>query len=147
MQIVYKIRKNNQRKFMMTDTTFGQRLREKREQAGLQANELAYRCGWNGAQRLSNYENGSRMPNLQYFSEICEQLDKINGDSTAHYVLRNENVIIEDYSEKDEGSVIEAFKQTMADAVHLDITNFRPKRGESDLLQIFINHLRSASKG
>lgn len=142
MQNVYKIEPTNRFGWDMSNKEFGTRLREKREQAGLQANELAYRCGWSGAQRLSNYENGSRLPNLEVFSELCFQLDKINGDSTAHYVLLNEDVVLDKPISNDSKSIAGAFKRTIEDAIHLDIIRFKPKRNESDLFQIFLEHLR-----
>lgn len=125
----------------MSTNTFGERLREKREQAKLKASELAFNCGWDGPQRISNYESGTRFPGAEDFSTICRELDRLNEESTAHYVMRGEVLKLDRYSSKSKGSILEAFRMAVADSVHLGIVQVRPKMSENDLLQVFIKHL------
>jgi SOS-response transcriptional repressor LexA len=52
----------------------GARIRALRDQLGLKQPDLARLCGWDGQSRISNYENGIRMPELTDFIKLAKAL-------------------------------------------------------------------------
>lgn len=53
---------------------FGNRLKRLRKQTGLNQLALAVRCGWENYTRISNYESGTRTPDLDDIRKLADVL-------------------------------------------------------------------------
>jgi transcriptional regulator with XRE-family HTH domain len=78
---------------MNNKMTPGKRIKELRKYRGLSQTELAERCGWEGAGRLSNYENESRQPKP---GDITLIADALNADPNWLLFGRGENPMLVD---------------------------------------------------
>ena len=76
---------------MRTETTFGQRLRHARQEAGLSQSELEIRSGIPKA-RLSRYENGHVLPSIGTLGKLSKAL----GVSEAN-LLGDQRAIVDEF--------------------------------------------------
>lgn len=100
----------------------GNRIKQARKSRGLSQVELAQRCQWSDGQtRISNYENGKRMPTLIDIRAIAAALD-LNKDWLADVIALTSGEEKTNYVEEEfGGKVIRAFKP---------ISNFEPFTGQ-----------------
>lgn len=59
---------------MSKKTTIGDRIRESREFCGLTQTQLSLKCGWKRQGRISNYENGKRVPQTKDMMVLANAL-------------------------------------------------------------------------
>lgn len=130
--------------------TIGDRMKEIRNEIGLTADTVAFRCGYKGKSRLSNYENNERNVPIAELINIASVYEPILGDWVLYYIITGKDYReqIENYKapELTVSTAVASLKSILVDMVETGRIRIEPGLDASQIIEQFTKSFENRSK-